>query len=549
MTTATRPKSDAPPEFVGEWPRLTGNQEPAVESRQPGDESEGDRCAQFGFNLATKFGTKTRCMPWQWSTVRGITSLRSANEWGERIWTHRDVCIEATRQQGKTLIVVLLILFHLFVAPCLGRARPLKIVYTAQRWSTAKDVFNRVVQVIDRVPYLKRQLVANPSTRDNHGEIRVAVERNKDGTPKIIATAEFAPRSQEFGRGVTELDILFIDEAYDVDPGIENDLTGAQSASDNPQTIYLSTAPVFLKHPKCQSLSDLHRMGHRTGVAKSKHLFYRLFAAPAHLARNDPDAWRAAQPSFDVATNEREIESKLDKAKTVVKRMIFDADYLGRGDYAPPEVEDATEIPAEKWIELKAKSAPELVSTPSVVLEREGNGPWVIIAAWRTTVGPILVEVGYCEAADSKTVAARVVTLAGTWNPAAIVVRSGSAAAELVPDLEIAGIEVYLANRTEQAQACGGFLNAALAPNELMHSGQVELDNGVSAAVKHKLPAGGFVWQLIDTASYPALMGASLAHWALVKFGVKPKRKTVAPKSGAQHASRSTEFDVMSASF
>jgi hypothetical protein len=310
----------------------------------------------------------------------------------------------------------------------------------------------------------------------------------------------------------------------------------------------LSTAPVFLKHPKCQSLSDLHRMGH----AGARHLFYRLFAAPRHLARSDPAAWRLAQPSFGIATNEREVESKLDKAKTVIKRMIFDADYCGWGDYAPPEIEDETEISAEKWNDLKAKATPEFVSTPAVVIEREGNGPWVIIAAWRTTAGPILVEVGYCEAAEAKAVAAKVSTLAGVWSPAVVVVRSGSAAADLVPDLETAGIEVYMANRTEQAQACGGFLNAALAPDELMHSGQVTLDNGVSAAVKHKLPAGGFIWELIDTASYPALMGASLAHWALTKFGVKPKRKTVSPRTVSATSVRrktSDHYNAMSAAF
>lgn len=558
MTKTIPPRSDLP-SFIGSWPRLEGNQEPAIESRQPGDESEGDRCAQFGFNLANEYGVKTQCMPWQWSNLTGILSVKPPNEWGERKWTHRDVCIEATRQQGKTLVVVLLILFHLFVAPCVGRARPLKIVYTAQRWSTAKDVFDRTVRIINRVPSLKRRLAVDrngnpkkPSTRDNHGLIEVVVKRGRerDRSDDIVATCEFAPRSQEFGRGVTELDILFIDEAYDVDPGIENDLTGAQSASNNAQTIYLSTSPVFLKHPKCQSLSDLHRMGHRTGESKPRHLFYRLFAAPAHLERDDPQAWRVAQPSFGIATNDVEIESKLDKAKTVVKRMIFDADYLGRGEYAPPELEDETEIPAEGWVTLKADGAPEFVGTPVVVLERQGNGPWVMTAAWRTKAGPVLVEVGYCEAASSKVVAQRVATVVHEWGPAAFVIRSGSAAAEVIPDLETADVEVYTASRIEFAQACGGFLLAATATTqELMHGDQAELNNGVGAAVKKKLPAGGFVWDLVDTASYPALAGASLAHWALTMFSPPPKKPPARPQGGKRRTSVRRESDVMEMAF
>lgn len=544
---------------MGSWPRLTGRQEPEFESRHPGDESEGDRCAEFGYNLAKTYGVKTRCMPWQWSSVRGILSLLPANAYGERVWTHRDVCIEATRQQGKTLIVVLLILFHLFVAPAFGRARPVKIVYTAQRWSTAKDVYTRVTKVISRVPYLKQQLKRPPSTRDNHGFIEVVVERGKDGADDITATAEFAPRSQEFGRGVTELDILFLDEAYDIDPGIENDLTGAQSASDNPQTIYLSTAPVFAKHPKCHSLADMHRLGH----ARAPGLFYRLFAAPRHLSREDPATWRLAQPSFDVATNEREIGSKLQKARGFLKRSIFEADYLGWGDYPPPEVEGDTEISAEKWtgmgIKARGGTVPTLSGKPAVVIEREGSGPWVIVAAWRTSGGPVLIEVGYCEVASVATVVARVGTLVAAWDPCALMVRSGSAAAELLPDLETAGFEVTMANRTEVAQACGGFLNGAR-DREFVHSDQVEMDGAVSAAVKHDLPAGGFIWELVDEMSYPALMGASLAHWALTKFGVikGPAPKPAFDRGDATPARNGTadrwsapdsQFDPMTANF
>lgn len=496
--------------------------------------------------MAKTYGTKTRCMPWQWSTIRGILSLKPANEYGERVWTHRDVCIEATRQQGKTLIVVLLILFYLFVAPVIGRARPLKIVYTAQRWSTAKDVFERTVRVINRVPYLKAQLAKPPTTRDNHGVIEVVVERDEQGRPTMTATAEFAPRSQEFGRGVTELDILFLDEAYDIDPGIENDLTGAQSASDNPQTIYLSTAPVFTKHPKCHSLADMHRLGH----ARAPYLFYRLFAAPRHLKRDDPAAWAQAQPSYGIATNELEIFSKRQKARTAIKRAIFDADYLGWGEYPPPEVEDDSEIPTEKWADMKAKETPKLVGRPAVVLEREGSGPWVIVAAWRTTLGPTLIEVGYCEPAADVTVVSRILALRDAWDPVATLVRSGSAAAELMPKLEAAGIDATPVNRSEVAQACGGFLNAALAPGGLMHSGQPELDDAVSNAVKRKLPAGGFIWQMVDEVTYPALMGASVAHYGLEKYGGRPKRKTASPvKAGVRRPSRTRERDVMQMAF
>jgi hypothetical protein len=422
-------------------------------------------------------------MPWEWLTVRGILSLQRPNEYGERtVDSSGRSAIECTRQQGKTLIIVLLILFLMFVRPAVGRARVKHIVYTAQQWATASQVFDRVEAVILRVPYMKRQLIKNPSKRDNHGLIETR-----------YCKVEFGPRTKHFARGYTEIDVVIIDEAYDVEPLHESNLTGSQSASPNPLTVYISTPPVKDEHPNAQALADLHRQGHR----RARDLFYQLFAAPRHLSFDAPEAWELAQPSYGVATNEREVRSKCEKAKkSTRRRAIFLADYLGWGDYPPPEIEGSTEISAEKWAGMKAKAIPVLTGSPAVVLERESGGPWVITAASRTSAGPVLIEVGYCEAAASVTVVQRLITLVAAWDPCALVVRSGSDAAALAPELETAlgteGLEVTMANRTEVAQACGGFLNAALGlEGALMHSGQRELDDAVSAAQNASCPLAG----------------------------------------------------------
>lgn len=540
------------PEFVGSWPRLRGRQEPEFESRQPGDESEGDRCAQFGYNLFRSYGTKTRCMPWEWSTIRGILSLQPPNEYGERIWTHRDVCIEATRQQGKTLIVVLLILFYLFVVPALGRSRPLKIVYTAQRWATALDVFNRVVKVINAVPHLKRKLARPPSTRANHGVIEVVLKRGRDDKPLTTAVVEFAPRSQEFGRGITELDILFLDEAYDIDPGIENDLTGAQSASENPQTIYLSTPPVFLKHPKCHSLADMHRLGH----SRAPLLFYRLFAAPRHMARTDPETWAAAQPSYGVATNEREIGSKLQKAKNAVKRAIFDADYCGWGDYPPPEQETESEIPADKWAGMKARTAPKLTGSPALGLARDAHtGIWRITGAWYTDQGLAHLEIGYSRAVASPVVVKAVVDLVAAWDPVAVAIKSRSDAAAIEAELIKVEIEPVMVDSGLWSQWCGSFLNAALA-QKLSHSDQAELNDAAGSAVRKKIPGGGFIWDEAEAGSCAqSLVSATLAYGALLTFAdlaagppASPAFESTTDDFG-DHRSYGAEFDVLTTTF
>jgi hypothetical protein len=483
-------------------------------------------------------------MPWQWSTVRGILSLQPPNQYGERVWTHRDVCLEATRQQGKTLIVVLLILFYLFVAPVVGRSRPMKIVYTAQRWSTAKDVFDRVVRVINRVPHLKRKLAKPPSTRANHGVIEVAIKRDRAGNPTVTSVVEFAPRSQEFGRGVTELDILFLDEAYDIDPGIENDLTGAQSASDNPQTIYLSTPPVFSKHPKCQSLSDMHRLGH----AKAPHLFYRLFAAPKPMTRDDPATFIASLPSFGVAIDEREIDSKRQKAKTAIKRAIFDADYCGWGEYAPPETDFHAVFNEDAWLNMR-DATPKLSGSTALALGRSPDRrTWVIAAGQRTTSGRRHLELGYSRIESLTKFLDAVVAVVHGWDPASVVINHQSAAMEAVPGLIAAGIEPIVANSTQVQAACGGFLNAAM-EGMLSHPGQPLLDNSVASAVKRELPGGRFVWDLDADSSSAHLDAATLAHWALLEFGKPPKKLPAKPVSGNSRTAVRDETDVMDMAF
>lgn len=533
MTATFSPVSDLDdrstwPEVVGEWPRLTGRQTPEFESRHEGDESEGDSCAEFGRRVGL------RCMPWEWSIVRAIHST-VPNDFGEPIWTHRDVVLECTRQQGKTLILVLVILWRLF-------RRGDRIVYTAQRWATAEDVFDRVVAVIMRVPALRKRLAAKPTKKDNRGVIRV-----KGG-----AKAEFGPRSQDFGRGYTEVDLLIHDEAYDLDARETGNLEGAQRAAPNPQTIMVSTPPVIDMHPKCHRLANMHRLGH----ARAPHLFYAIHAAPRHMSRDDPEAYPLAQPSYGVVGNDREMAATRQKAKTTAELEIFDADYMGWGKYPPPESDVDSEIPADGWEAMGPvpdRPRPKLIGRMAVALERSPDRKlWTIEAAQRTNDGRVHIEVGYSEIASDAEFVTAVATVVTECDPVVVGIRQGTGAAEVKDALAKLGIEPEMINQTDAAAWCGGFLDAAL-DGRLSHSGQSELDDGVAHAVKRDLPRGGFIWELVDEASYAQLMGASLAHGLLVKFSTPAKRKPVAPRTAAKRTVRKkrqrSEFDVMSSAF
>lgn len=548
MTTTTRPsgtrarstrKPDRPqwPEWVGAWPRLKGRQFPEFESKHPGDEhSQADRCGRFGHDIGM------RQMPWQWRSLQGILSVQPPTpeelEDAERedrepvsLWTHRDVAIECTRQQGKTLLVVLLILFAMFVL------QEKRIIYTAQRWSTAYDVFKRVCAVIDRVPWLKRRLAEKPSKAGNRGVIKLV-----NG-----AEVEFGPRSQDFGRGYTEVDRLIIDEAYDVDPNEEANLTGAQSAARNPQTIYISTPPVAAKHPKCHILAGLHRMGH----ALAPDLYYAIYAAPRDFERTDPTAWELAQPSYGVATNEREIRSKCQKAKTVEQRAIFDADYLGWGDYPPDEDEIGSPIPEQVWNSMRNPAARgKLTGSCTIAVHRSRDRKvWSIAAAQMTADGRIHPEIGPMRSGSHAQVAEYLIAKVAEWNPVALVIDRKNQASVLQPLLMAAGIEPVMTGAPEAAASCEVFLNDAL-DGRLSHSDQQMLNDAVISASFRELPGGDAAWaEDIEGVAGP-LIAASQAVWALRKFGSKPKRKPVAPRTGARRrTAASSSFDPMTTAF
>lgn len=510
------------PDFIGTWPRLTGRQEPEFESRFPGDESLGDKCAEFGRRIGL------RCMPWEWQTIRGILSLRPANEWGERLFTHRDGVVECTRQQGKTLIIVLLILFCLFV---LNMKR---IVYTAQRWSTALDVFNRVWTVIDRVPSLRKRLAEKPSKAGNRGVIRLT-----NG-----AMAEFGPRSQDFGRGYTEVDLVINDEAYDIIAAEEANLTGAQSAAQNPLTLYFSTPPVKDVHPNCQVLAELHRVG----MTGAPDLFYQLFAAPPGAPGDEPETWRLAQPSYGVATNEREIRTKLQKAKTAAQKALFAADYLGRGDYPPPETDFHAVFDEDGWSAMRDET-PKLTGQTAIALGRSPDRRTWVIGAGQRNGNRVYLELGYSRATSLTDVVAAVTAVVQAWDPVAVVINHQSSAMEAVPALTKAGIEPVVANSTMVQAACGGFLNGAL-EGSLSHPGQPLLDTAVASAVKRELSGGRFVWDLDADSSSAHLDAATLAHWALQTFSTTPKKPPAKPVGGAARSrAAGDDLNVMEMSF
>jgi hypothetical protein len=486
------------PTWVNAPPRLAGRQQPADESAFDGDETDGDRAAELGARLGV------RPFPWQWMALRKILSHRA-----DGLWTHPDCLLVATRQSGKSLIIILRILFGLFV---LNE----RIVYSAQRWVTAESVYRRLKAIIEARPSLQRRLAKDPTSSSSRAVIEL----------RSGAIVALGVRSGDLGRGLDSIDLVVFDEAYNHTEEEVSALTGAQLASPNSQTIYTSTPPVWEKHPNCQVLADMRRLGQQ----RQADLYFAEWGAPKDMARDDPETWRVASPSYGVIQKERDVRRMLAKATTPAARALFDADVLGWGEWPPDESELGAVISAQVWATM-TNPAPELVGPIALAVDRSPDRQvWAIAAAQRTTDGRIHIEIGPYDPASNADLVDKLVHIVTEWDPIALAIDQRSAAAVLTPYLIEAEIEPHVTNASELAQSCGGFLDDAMA-GRLSHSDQEILNDAVVAAVKRDLPGGGFAWAKTAGSSIAQLMAATLAHWSLLTFGTAARPKPPPPLS------------------
>ena len=329
-------------------------------------------------------------------------------------------------------------------------------------------------------------------------------------------------------------------------------LAGSQLASPSSQTIYASTAPVQDRHPNCSVLAGMRRLG----LAGTPDLYFAEWRAPEGMSRTDLETARLANPSYGVIQKERDLERIRNKATSLPALALFDADYLGWGDYPRDESELAILIP--NWSDM-ANPSPVLTGPCVLALDRSPDRQtWALAAAQRTADGRVHLEVGKFEAFTNSAIVEYIVQVATDWNPAALIIDAKSAAAVIKPHLVEEGIEAEMTTSVQLALACGGFLDDALA-GQLSHCDQQILNDAAASVTKRVMPGGGFAWDRAADGSIAPIVAVTLAHWGLLEFGRVTVRKVAAPVFSEAHRTDdddfarrlglATDFDVLTAGF
>ncbi|WP_378735505.1 hypothetical protein [Nocardia brasiliensis] len=468
-----------------EFPTLTGRQEPHYSSEFDGSDVRGNSALK----LAGRVGR--RSFPWQVHSLLAI--LRTTPE-GR--WTHPDVVLIVPRQNGKTLIIVLRVLYGLFV-------RHERIVYTAQRWKTAEDAYKRLWAII-RVRKSLLSRVARRTLSQGIGEIELSTGG------RIL----FCTRSADAGRGLDVVDLVVYDEAYNLTEAETSALNPTQLAADDPQTIYTSSPVNKDLHPNGSVLAGLRKQGY----ARSIGLYFAEWLAPGDMPRDAEATWRYANPSYGVIQTAAKVLKLLRTATTAAGRKAFDVEILGRGDYPDEEADRPALLPDGTWarmgeagVTVRGPIAIAVDMTPDLTTCAIGAATW-------TEADKVRVELGWH--GPSTDLVARVVDLVDRWDPCAVVINSSSPAVGVIADkLRAVGIEPELTTSTQMADAVVGFVDDALA-ERLSHAGDSRLEEIESVQTK-QLGNGGRMVLDYAAGDVTRAQVVMLARWGLLAYGVE----------------------------
>jgi len=259
---------------------LMGHTKPRISSPALKGESYGEEFAAF----AEKVGTPL--LPWQKYVA---TDFLTVDE--EGMFIRKTVGILVSRQQGKTYLAALRILFGLFV---LGE---MSIVAMSSNRSMALDTFRKVVGIIERNEFLRSQVLLNRGTVGKFGSGNECVELLNGARYEIVAATRDGSRGKS-------ADLLFIDELREISEEAWSAAKPTTRARANSQTILVSNAGDAFS----TVLNDLRD---RALSYPAKSLGWYEYSAPQHAKLTDRQGWAMSNPALGYTVTEAAIEEAL----------------------------------------------------------------------------------------------------------------------------------------------------------------------------------------------------------------------------------------------
>lgn len=463
-----------------------GNQTPRICVVPPYVHTYGDRVNDF----MTSIGWPGD--PWQREIVRIAFGVQD-----DGLWSAYELMVLVARQNGKGYITDAIELGGLFLF------KERLILHSAHIFKTARKAFERLEKICENNDWLRKRVARVCRSKGEEGIY--LTDAAGGGSLEFIARTEGVRAS---GRGLTGSTNVF-DEAFALTIGQFQAQTPTLSTIPNPRIIYTSTPPDEESGPMPEDamLPSVRRRGHR-GAERTACLEWSPPDGYKVGADFDSDMAHDCNPAAGIRIAEWFLRKQHEAFTEAGKPAKYSTEHLGQ--WPPDAAEQWRYVPESAW-EAALDPGSRRQGEIALCLEMSLDRQWVCICiAGKRADGLYHVEVAVSERGTGW-VPAKVKDLRDRFNPCAIVVPSGSAAAALKPDIEafdteetrpvgVKPIDVRVLSAAEVAQACGGLFDGIAgptpeptelephprSPRNTRHRGQGVLTVAIAGAVPKK---------------------------------------------------------------
>lgn len=424
---------------------------------------------------------------WQEQVLEAAMGERSNGKWASKY-----VGLSVSRQNGKSQIIVARALAGVLL---FGEK---KIIISAHATDTAREVWQRILDVIESNPWLEKRVTGRMNA--------LARESLTFDTGSDAKTIQLKARTLTGSRGFSA-DCLLLDEAQILSKASWRSINPTVSARPNPQVWLFGTPPTDNDEPFAFS-----RVRESALAKKARHTWVE-WSASRDDDMDDPEVWAKANPAFGIRISLEAIEddrAAMDDAGFALERL---------GIW--PSAQDVTElaVTSSLWRKRTVEAVPDSWPLVAIGHDMDTDGRmWTAMAA-RSPEGVVHVELlghdlldaGVPEAVDWIRKRAR--------RRVPVVMPADSGATVLEGPLLAQKCKVYRLNVAESAQAAAGLVKA-LEDGTLTHLDDELLADTVTTAPKEPLRRTPGQWRIGragHSASAP-LLAVAAAHMGAVKW-------------------------------
>ena len=391
-------------------------------------------------------------MPWQEFCANDFLTVDD-----EDMWQRKTIMLLLSRQQGKTTLAALLILFHLFEMGAMS------VIGISSHRNMARDTFDKVALIIERNKWLACQVKPN-------GKGNLASRNNGMETINLKngARYEICAATSDGARGKSA-DVLFIDELAHIELEAWNAATPVTRARPNSMTILSSSAG-------WATSTVLNELRARAMSYPARTLGWYEYSAPAMCKIDDRNAWALANPALGHTVT----MAALVEAFSIANSDTFRSETLAQWvtSLSSPWPEGSWEACSDSTLKMGPGPATYFALDKGISKRTASLVAGQILPDGR--IGVALLDTWSADhVVDDLTVAAKTKEWADRYRPVMICF-DHFATASIAARLTASGQNMVDVSGTAFYQASGDLLHSIVG-KRIVHSGQIELDTQMQA--------------------------------------------------------------------